>query len=120
MLIFLFTSIKFYSNFVDNGHSHSLDLITSSSGDHTHNYIPGFYFSEGRGYDQIIGKGAGWDSGKKWIGGGGSIGNSGIHNHTLTGNSNSGKSNLTGTGGNQPFDNRPLYAVVQFIMYIRK
>lgn len=112
------TSIKINFYFVDNGHSHSIDLETSMSGDHTHKFIPGFYFSEGRGYDTVV-EGTRLSTGKNWAAAGGRIENAGIHNHKLTGNSNSGKSILTGCGGNQPFDNRPLYGVVQFIIYIK-
>ena len=60
-----------------------------------------------------------WDSGRKWIGGGGKIENAGIHIHNVEGNSTRGNAILTGTGGNQSFDNRPLYAVVQYIIYIQ-
>ena len=70
------------------------------------------------GSDTCFGGGH-WTKGKHWIGGAGSIENAGIHKHNVEGNSNIAKSILTGTGGNQPFDNRPLYIVVQFIIYIR-
>ena len=43
----------------------------------------------------------------------------GNHNHEVAGDSNSAKALLTSTGGNQPFDNRPLYTVVQYIIYIQ-
>ncbi len=56
-----------------------------------------------------------WDTGKMWIGGGGSIENA----YNVEGNTIEGNAILTGTGGNQSFDNRPLYTVVQYIIYIQ-
>ncbi len=43
----------------------------------------------------------------------------GIHDHRIEGNSNNSNAILTGTGGNQAFDNRSLYTVVQYIIYIQ-
>ncbi len=50
-----------------------------------------------------------------WIGGGGSIENA----YNVEGNTIEGNAILTGTGENQSFDNRPLYTVVQYIIYIQ-
>ena len=44
---------------------------------------------------------------------------SGSHDHRIEGNSNNANAILTRTGGNQPFDNRSLYTVVQYIIYIQ-
>jgi len=43
----------------------------------------------------------------------------GYHNHYLNGNTALGSASLTGTGGNQLFDVRPFFTVVQFIIYIK-
>jgi hypothetical protein len=43
----------------------------------------------------------------------------GNHNNKVEGDSNNAKALLTGSGGNQPFDNRPLFTVVQYIIYIQ-
>ncbi len=42
----------------------------------------------------------------------------GNHNHYVNGGSNESKAVLTSTGGDEPFDNRQAYTVVQFIIYI--
>jgi microcystin-dependent protein len=39
--------------------------------------------------------------------------------HQLTRTSFVGNAQITGTGGNQPFDNRQPYLVVQYIIYIQ-
>jgi hypothetical protein len=43
----------------------------------------------------------------------------GWHAHNLNGLTGSGNAQLSHTGGNQPFDIRPLYTVVQYIIYIK-
>jgi hypothetical protein len=45
--------------------------------------------------------------------------NGGSHVHDFMGDSVQSKANLAYTGGNQPFDNRPLYGIVQYIIYIQ-
>jgi len=45
--------------------------------------------------------------------------NSGYHNHNLKGASGHSSANIAYTGGNQPFDNRPFFTVVQYIIYIQ-
>ena len=43
---------------------------------------------------------------------------SGNHNHWINGRSQDSNAVLSSTGGNQPFDNRPPYTIVQYIIYI--
>ena len=45
---------------------------------------------------------------------------SGNHSHNLQGNSSVSHALLSGTGANKPHENRPLYTVVQYIIYIKK
>jgi hypothetical protein len=41
------------------------------------------------------------------------------HVHHFMGDSALSKANLAYTGGNQPFDNRQLYVIIQYIIYIQ-
>jgi len=41
------------------------------------------------------------------------------HNHHLAGSSHSSNAILTSTGGNQAFDNRQSFTIVQYIIYIQ-
>jgi len=45
--------------------------------------------------------------------------NSGGHDHDLIGTSLQSNANLVKTGGDQPFDNRSSFTVVQYIIYIQ-
>jgi hypothetical protein len=44
---------------------------------------------------------------------------SGNHNHLLNGPTWNGFASLTHAGGNQPFDNRSAFTIVQYIIYIQ-
>ena len=110
---------------LDSGHSHYVQLSTSHNGDHSHVYKDIFY-SE-----------APWGSNNDYTNVPGNLGtnfepdfdnfghqfsrdtfNAGNHNHDIAGNSFTNNAILSSVGGNQPFDNRPSYAIVQFIIYI--
>jgi hypothetical protein len=41
------------------------------------------------------------------------------HNHLVDGDTSNNQAQLTGTGNNQHFDNRPYFTVVQYIIYIQ-
>jgi hypothetical protein len=43
----------------------------------------------------------------------------GNHQHLVKGLTSNSHANLSYTGGNQPFDNRPAFTVVQYIIYIQ-
>ena len=43
---------------------------------------------------------------------------SGEHSHNLHGDSQVSRASLTNNGGNQAHENRPLYSVIQYIIYI--
>jgi microcystin-dependent protein len=43
----------------------------------------------------------------------------GNHKHNLAGSSHNSNAILNGTGGNQPFDIRQPFTVVQYIIYIQ-
>ena len=45
--------------------------------------------------------------------------NAGNHNHLLNGPTLNNNANIAHTGGNQPFDIRNAYTVVQYIIYIQ-
>ena len=111
--------------YVYNLFSYNIDLGTEGAGDHNHLYKD-IYHSEvhyhGNGdYVAVPGN----------LGSGGypdndNVGHqmdrytfvSGGHGHLLRGPTWHSSANLAYTGGNQPFDNRPLYAVIQYIIYI--
>ena len=43
----------------------------------------------------------------------------GGHNHLVDGDTSNNQAQLTYTGRNKPFDNRPAFTVVQYIIYIQ-
>jgi len=100
-------------------------LYTGYSGDHAHGYKDVFHSETQRGSpgDHV--------SVPRNIGSAGSDGDnvgyqmdrgtfiSGNHNHLLNGPTWNGFASLTHAGGNQPFDNRSAFTVVQYIIYIQ-
>ncbi len=114
---------------LDNGHSHRVNLETSFSGDHAHVYKD-IWFSEHTvrlggwtdytnlpyavgssdrpDYDNV-----GFQFSRNTF-------NSGNHNHKFDGNSQTSKSILSSTGGNQSLDIRQPFTIVQYIIYIQK
>lgn len=130
--LFLFEHIVIEFVSLDNGHKHNIRLITSRDGNHTHQYSDIFHtgyesFSGygsyrqiripnnniGSWYDKIGSYNVGWEIDKH-------TSTQGNHTHNLQGYSEASNASITGTGGNQAHENRPLYTVVQFIIYIEK
>ena len=127
-LLILLSSIKYlyltFNYYLDKGHTHQINLDTNFSGDHTHDYMDVF-FSDNPGFtaDYVpvphnIGLAAdhnynnvGHQFRRKTL-------NSGNHIHNIAGNSQISKANLMSAGGNELIDIRPLYTVVQYIIYI--
>jgi hypothetical protein len=99
-------------------------LKTANDGAHTHDYKD-IYFSEFKSLTNDwtnVPNNRGADGGDQ-----DNVGHQitrttfsgGYHNHYLNGNTLLGSATLTGTGGNQLFDVRPFFTVVQFIIYIK-
>ena len=99
-------------------------MQTSMSGDHLHEYKD-IYFSQSNcnAFENTnvpnnfgVGHGCDFDNlGCQWSRQTFGAGN---HNHNYAGSSHGSNAILTSTGGSQPFDNRPIYTVVQYIIYI--
>jgi hypothetical protein len=117
-----------YLFLLDNGHSHSIDLNTEWAGDHTHEYIDVHLlksqFQSNMHLTNLgikpsnVGPNCGWDT----------MGKTQFcrktfsidkHQHLVKGITSNSHASLAYTGGNQPFDNRPVYGIVQFIIYIQ-
>jgi len=112
---------------LDSGHSHYIQLSTSNNGNHFHEYKD-IYYSEWTSSDisndyTAVPRNVGNNHQPDYDNVGHQISrntfNGGDHNHNIAGNSQINKAILSNVGGNQPFDNRPLYAIVQFIIYIK-
>jgi hypothetical protein len=107
----------------DNGHNHNIDLNTEAAGVHNHGYKDIFYSQSVHYLDYVpvpgnLGSGAQPDRDNFGHQIDRGTNNAGDHNHLLRGPTWHNSASLTYTGGNQPFDNRPLYAVIQYIIYI--
>lgn len=97
---------------LDIGHKHSISLTTNNAGDHNHRY----YDNDKIGSQSITGMGRSfWYQGYNTR----ETSKSGNHNHNLQGDSNLSRASLTASGGNQAHENRPLFTVVQYIIYIK-
>ena len=109
----------------DSGHNHNIDLNTLDSGEHNHGYKDIYYsqsYNHGNGDFQAVpgNLGSGAPPDRDNVGHQMDRGtyNGGNHNHLVRGPTWHNSANLAYTGGNQSFDNRPLFAVVQYIIYI--
>jgi microcystin-dependent protein len=105
---------------IDQGHSHHVNLKTSTEGHHVHShgrlfssYVSGaidkVYLYEGSGdrykYHKLI------DSGSE------QTSPNGDHSHTASGNSNTSRVSLSHTGKNEDHENRQPFYVIAFIIY---
>ena len=99
-------------------------MYTEYSGDHAHHYkdvfysehvwfhgdyvaVPGNVGSKGSDLDNV-----GYQMDRNTF-------YAGNHQHLVKGLTSNSHASLAYTGGNQPFDNRPVYGIVQFIIYIQ-
>jgi hypothetical protein len=107
----------------DTGHQHWVDLQSSWSGNHQHEYkdiwhsdvhckgpecfeVPERYGSSMSHHNCMGSQLSRYSA------------DSGNHIHSLAGHVKGGSAQISYTGGNQHFDNRPLFTSVQFIIYI--
>ena len=99
-------------------------MYTEYSGDHAHNYKD-IWFSENywTSNDFVTVPGNSGSKGND----NDNVGNqmdrttysAGNHQHLVKGLTSNSHASLAYTGGNQPFDNRQAYTVVQYIIYIK-
>jgi len=122
----IFIQIRYnFIYYLDQGHSHIIDINTAGAGDHAHGYKDVFHSETQRGSpgDHVsvprnIGS-AGSDSdnvGYQMDRGTYNAGNHYHHIHASTGHT---VATLSLAGGNQPFDSRSAYTVVRYIIYIQ-
>jgi len=103
-------------------------LGTEGAGDHQHAYKDVFYSEVNKfpnfnldtvGVPYSLGTSSGTDRDNVGIQMDRHTFNSGWHGHNLKGASGHSSANIAYAGGNQPFDNRPFFTVVQYIIYIQ-
>ncbi len=113
----------------DPGHTHRVQLETTHNGVHSHHYKDVFYSEiqeQGQKYGfhdfvQVpgnIGKTGTTDRDNSGFQFDRNTFNSGSHSHHIAGDAFINYVQLSSVGGNEPFDNRQLYTVVQYIIYI--
>jgi hypothetical protein len=110
----------------DTGHNHSAKFVTNSAGHHSHSYWDVFY-SEYSGrcktchYTSVpdnVGAVGGTDYDNVGFQIYRQTDGVGAHQHSIEGITDSAMSYLTHVGNNQPFDNRPSFHVVAYIIYL--
>lgn len=109
----------------NEAHSHLIYMKTEESGSHTHNYKDIFYSENPKWLNSAdyVDVPSGFGSSKTDYDNKGFQINrvtdaSGYHSHLIWGYSHESKINIQKTGGNNPFENRPPYYVVQYIMFL--
>ena len=109
---------------IDTGHNHHAQFHTSWAGDHAHNYKDIWHSESSWASNDYVSAPNNFGSGRfdhdnvchqftrtTFSAGG--------HNHLVDGDTSNNQAQLTYTGRNKPFDNRPAYTVVQYIIYIQ-
>jgi microcystin-dependent protein len=102
-------------------------LYTGISGNHAHHYKDVFYSEHANRWntgDHVatpmnVGSKGGVDTDNVGYQMDRNTFNAGNHQHLVKGLTSNSHASLAYTGGNQPFDNRPAFTVVQYIIYIQ-